>query len=375
MLLYLQKYFLYLGANEQTSGILVSIAIIPFVCLSMISGHWANNLGAKRLVVIGCVIHSAVALCYLYVDQISSTVYFYRFLQGVGHVCVFTPLFVEIGKIVPDSFKARGIGYFAVAIQFGTASGSAFGEYLITTCGYQMLFIAVSTITSICAVICMFVTVDAVVDDVGLAINLQDKNASTKIPAAVIGGLVMILVLGSVFGTILQFIPTYFDELLSSARLLEPISYKFFLTSGLLTVAFVRIIGGGVTDGRHRDKIVAFCHSGLLIAIILITIIRSVDISIIVSVIFGLSYGLLYPATNAMVLTQTSSRIRGKVSGLLTMLFEMGFRGFALFAGMIVHHISYEMMFYLLFVFYFIGIMVYYYLRRVSGSKVVIQCQ
>lgn len=369
MMLYLQRYFLSIGADEQTSGTLVAFAIIPFVIFSMISGHLAGVFGAKRLVVIGCIIHAAVSFCFLYVDQVSPILYFYRLMQGLGHVCVFTPLFVEVGKIVPDRFKARGIGYFAVAIQFGTASGSALGEYIINNFDYSCYFVAISVITSFCALVCLLIKGD----DRSTKKDLHNDNKiNDKIPSVVIGGLVMILVLGSVFGTILQFIPTYYDELLKVGEISGVISCKYFLTSGLLTVAFVRIAAGGVTDGKHRNKIISVCHIGLLITILLITLIRSVEISLMVSIMFGLSYGLLYPTTNAMVLTNTSQRLRGRVSGLLTMLFEVGFRGFAIFAGIFVHNFSYSIMFYALFAFYLIGVLFYYVLIEVRRDGVLL---
>ncbi|THB65555.1 MAG: hypothetical protein D6B27_08400, partial [Gammaproteobacteria bacterium] len=38
MMLYLQRFFMAIDADEKTSGILVAFAVIPFVLFSMVSG-------------------------------------------------------------------------------------------------------------------------------------------------------------------------------------------------------------------------------------------------------------------------------------------------------------------------------------------------
>ncbi|THB68864.1 MAG: MFS transporter [Gammaproteobacteria bacterium] len=306
-------------------------------------------------------LHSVTALLYLQVESITPVVYLFRLMQGLGHVCVFTPLFVEVGKIIPDRFKARGIGYFAVAIQFGTASGSAVGDYVIKNHDWKTYFITIAVITFVCACVCQFIKGES-----GSGKEKQVKDSGNSYVAnmnLVYGGLIMIFVLGAVFGTILQFVPTYFDKLLDTGIIEKEISCKLFLTSGLFTVAMIRIIGGGITDGRHRDRVVIFCHIGLMLTLFLITLIRSGGFSLFVSVIFGLSYGLLYPTTNAMVLTNSKESVRGRVSGLLTMLFEAGFRGFALIAGAVVGAAGYFSMFYFLLAFYVVGVLLFMFLQ------------
>lgn len=111
------------------------------------------------------------------------------------------------------------------------------------------------------------------------------------------------------------------------------------------------------------------CHIGLLIAVYLITMISGIGTSLAISILFGLSYGLLYPMTNAYVLTQVSKRSRGVVTGALTMLFEGGFRGYALVAGIVAHHFGFIYMFYTLLVFYVSGAMIYYMTIMLSNKR------
>ncbi len=358
MMLYLPKFFVSLQASKQTAGILVAFAVIPFVMFSMLSGYFANKFGAGRLVLLGTSLHFVAALLYLTVDEISTIIYLLRIMQGVGHVCVFTPLFTAVARIVPDDFKAQGIGYFTIAIQLGTASGSFLGELAIAEFGYSIFFITIAAMNVICAIASRFLHETSHEEKVNATGDGSSEGSTNWL--LVSGGMVLILVLGGVFGTLLQFIPVYFDEMFTSGVIFEVIPSRCFLTSALITVACIRLFGGRHSDGKHKGVIVLACHIGLLIAVYLITKISGIGTSLAISILFGLSYGLLYPMINAYVLTQVSKGARGVVTGALTMLFEGGFRGYALVAGIVAHHFGFIYMFYTLLIFYALGAVIYY---------------
>jgi hypothetical protein len=48
---------------------------------------------------------------------------------------------------------------------------------------------------------------------------------------------------------------------------------------------------------------------------------------------YGPAYGFLYPALNAVILSRAEVRHRGKVSGILVMLYDSAFSGFTFFMG------------------------------------------
>ncbi len=358
MMLYLPKFFVSLQASKQTAGFLVALAVIPFVMFSMLSGYFANKLGAGRLVLLGTLLHFIAALLFLTVEEISPFIYMLRIMQGLGHVCVFTPLFTAVAKIVPDEFKAQGIGYFTIAIQLGTALGSFLGELVIAEFGYSIFFITIAAMNIVCAIASRFLHETSHEEKVDAQGDKNHEDSTNWV--LVTGGMVLIFTLGGVFGTLLQFIPVYFDEMFTSGVIFEVIPSRCFLTSALITVACIRLFGGRHSDGKHKGVIVLACHIGLLIAVYLITKISGIGTSLTISILFGLSYGLLYPMINAYVLTQVNKRSRGIVTGALTMLFESGFRGYALVAGIVAHHFGFIYMFYTLLLFYTLGAVIYY---------------
>ncbi|THB72216.1 MAG: MFS transporter [Gammaproteobacteria bacterium] len=367
MLLYLPKFFVHLGSTKQEAGFLVALSVIPFVLLSILSGHLANKFGSWRLVLLGNILHFSAALLFITVDEVSPLVYLLRIMQGIGHVCVFTPLFTSVARIVPDNFKAQGIGYFTIAIQFGTASGSFLGELAINNLGYTKFFLIVAFMNTLCALASGYLRGSEDETHAGTANSLGEPNGTKWL--LVFGGMTLILVLGGVFGTLLQFIPVYFDEMLTSGVIAEAIPGRAFLTSGLITVACIRLLGGKYSDGKHKGVIVAVCNIGLLVVLYLITYIDSITTSLLVSIMFGGFYGLLYPMTNAYVLTKVGAKVRGAVTGSLTMLFEIGFRGYALVAGIVAHHLGFEWMFYSMVVFYAVGALFYYLTILVSSRR------
>lgn len=366
MLLYVPKYIVSLGGDPGIVGQIISLAIVPFVVFSIFSGQISARYGSRWLIVTGCLISFFSRMTYPCLEQVDWMFYALSFANGTGHVLVFTPLFAAVGRCIPDQHKAEGIGYFTVAIQLGNTIGTSVGEAVLKQFDYPAFFVvtALMVLFSALASLALHDRGEKAVDNVQTGAPFRLKQITP-----LIGGLVLILLLGGILGSTLQFIPVFFDHLLESNLIQNAIPASTFLTTALLMTAAIRFAGGRFSDGSRRFQILAVCHAGLLITLILIPHIRSSISSIIFATTFGLSYGLLYPSLNGFVLTNTPQSLRGKISGVLTLLFEVGFRGFALLAGTVSHLIGYSYMFYLLALLYFIGIFIYYVLKLTGISS------
>ena len=190
----------------------------------------------------------------------------------------------------------------------------------------------------------------------------EGKRLAAIMPVA--GGLVIVLLLGAVLGSALQFVPLFLINLYESGQVAKAIPLRSFLSTALLSMVMLRLVLFRLLSDAARHRLLVFCHTGIILTLLAIPLIRSIWSSVALAVAFGLSYGLLYPTMNALVLNRTAEHWRGRVSGLLTLLFESGFRGFALIAGTVSFYLGYAAMFYVLAAVYSLGLFFYWLLDR-----------
>lgn len=280
--------------------------------------------------------------------------------------------------------------FFAVMAQLGNSSGSFVAELIIKNFGYHFCFMGSFLIGLIAIGLMSFVKINrhasssasfetlatpkkpTELEKVGLQNVEMKKTAHPRESVAAkvsylsaicrreyVGGFVLILVLGGGFGTILQFISPYLDYLHKAALSSWRIPTSYFIPPALITVALSRIFLSRFTDRLGRKLVILTNFPLFILIVIAITFIRGGFTALLVAIFFGIAYGLLFPALNALVLSQTEARHRGKVSGVLVMLFDSAFFGFAFMAGPIAYRVGYIYMFYALAAILLLGFLIF----------------
>lgn len=342
MLLYIPKFALSLGGNEQHAGWLMGISLVPVLLFSPFIGAMSDRWGSKPLMMSGLMVYAAGTLAHCTVDTVGPMLFFWRFIQGCGHALVFSPMLAAASRIIPSQFRATGIGYFTVCIQIGNALGSYFGEVVLSRWSFYSMF----WVSGCIGFLALLALLGFRNRDDQMHEDESDIRIDPRKPAQFYGYFFILLLLGAAFGVALQFMPIFFDFMLQEGWVDSAISNVYFMTSTLVTVAAVRLFIGSLSDGVHRNMILYFCHAALLIALCALASIRSELSSLVVSIIFGLSYGLLFPAVNAIIMGLAPSSERGKISGMLAVVYEFGFRGVPVALGTLVFYVGYVAMFY-----------------------------
>lgn len=338
-LLLLPKYLRGLGASEEQLGWLVGTPLLPFILIAPLAGALADRVSARRLTVLGLAIGGAANGLFLMVEEVGPLAYGLRLLGGAGHALVFTCLFAMVARSLSSEHKGQGIAYLTVVIQGGNILGSFIGALVLEQLGGTPFFLLSGLLVLAAAGLVATVRVEAPVAAPG-------GTALREIwRRPVLSGLVLILVLGGAFGTVLQFVPTYLDWLYEAGQVGAPIASSYFLTSALLTVAGVRVLFGGRVYRAGGERWQSACMLALPVAVLLLQYIQGPLSSVLVSVAFGASYGLLFPAVNALVLVRMGEARQGQASGLLSMVYEVGFRGFGFIMGPLAQYVGYSSMF------------------------------
>ena len=81
------------------------------------------------------------------------------------------------------------------------------------------------------------------------------------------------------------------------------------------------------------------------------------------------SPGFLFPALNAVILSRAEVRHRGKVSGVLVMLFDSAFFGFAFITGPLAYNLGYFNMYYTLAFIMLAGFLIYSFFEKILKTN------
>ncbi len=358
---FLPKFVKHIGGHEGHFGLVLGFPTLAILIMAPLAGFLSDHFAKKKLVIFGSFILIVSTGLFLFIKELSASIYFLRFLQGLGHAFVFSTLMALVAKIVPDKNKARGIAYFAVGIQLANSLGSFIAEYTILNISFNHFFIFSILIIVLSLSMTSF-----------LKLEKEEKVKQVKklsyaklvIQKKFISGFILIFLIGGVFGTVLQFMATYFDFLFETKITSSHMPAAYFLTSALIIIAVSRAFFGGLIDKIKPKKIILVNSLFLILSIVLINIINSKILAFFISILFGMSYGFLYPVLNALVLNRATITERGKISGILVMLYDVGFIGFALFMGPIAKTWNYFGMFIILAFLFILGFFSFFILEK-----------
>jgi len=371
----LPRFIKHIGGNENHIGFIFGIAIIPSLLISPLGGYLSDKMSGKKLVITGSAVTIFSTLSFIFVTDISPLIYILRILQGSGHALYFAVVFSILSHIIPETNRAEGIAYFAVCAQTGNSLGSFLAEQIINNLGYNYYFIGsfsmgVITIAMLCLITISNHERDAAVRaETAQKISVKnDGYFSAIFRKNYVSGFLLILFLGGGYGTVVQFVTPYLDYLYRASLSTKQIPASLFIPPALITVAISRLLLSKITDRLGRKKIIFVNFPLFILTIFLITIIRSEYVALIIAILFGLSYGFLFPALNAVILSRAEVRHRGKIAGILVMLFDSSFYGFAFIMGPLAYRAGYFSMFYVLAAIMLAGLLFYIILEKVKHS-------
>lgn len=333
-----------MGGSESVLG-WFSASVVPGIILgALLAGRLATHTAEKHLIIAGLTLVGGTSLVFAQFEQISFWLVPLRCLQGLGHGAVFTSLFSLAAHTIPDTKKAQGIGYVALAAQLGNVSGVSLAEWLVLHSGFALAFTCAAALTAA-----------GLIGALGLPTGLSTATTGTT-PAAptpavpktwhITLSVAFFFILGGSYGTVLQCLPLLVQDIARSTG--ESSAATPVMATIFLTVAACRLFLAKLADGRHRRAVLIGVMLLLMLASASWPFATSVKQLMLIAVFFALGYGLLFPGLNGLVLNHVASNWRSRAAGWIVMAFDGGFFGLLLVLGPVADYWGYHWMFALL---------------------------
>ena len=337
-----------LGGNEANIGFIMgsfgitSLGSIPLVAFLI------DKYGRRWFMLIGAIVMFSSSLSYLFVRELSLIFYILRMLQGVGFAFFFTSAGTAVADFIPEMKRGQGLGIFGAFTIASYALGPTIGEGVIEKLGFSFFFIYTSSF-SLIAILLVYPTKDAPfkrsVDPYGLDFFRLAFSRRYSVP------LLSNLILAGGFGSVLNFISVYVRP--------KGLDVFYFFLIYAVTITFVRIIGGRVSDVFGRKRVASPSLFVFSLSIAAMIFINSVYKLVLISFLFSLSYGMLYPTLSALMMDKANPDERGKAMGAFNACFGIGTNFLAFVFGVIARDLGFAGMYLISAAFVFVGFLLF----------------
>lgn len=302
-------------ATTSQAGLATGIYIVGTLVGRLFSGRVINNVGAKKMMMIGLTAFIVTTALYFVHSGGITMLLIFRLINGVAAGIASTATSTIIAQIIPSARKAEGIGYFSMSTTLGTAIGPFLGIMLGRLVSYNVIFL-----------FCVILAVIALM--IGLTVKALrmpfTKKAKTKfslkqyiepnaIPIAIV---TFLMSLG--YAAILSFISFFAKE-----RDLVAAASFFFLVYAV-AILVTRPFSGRLMDTKGANAIMVPCFLLFAMGLALLSVTHSGILLLVAAAIIGAGYGNLQSGAQAIALKVTPSARAGLATSTFFIALDAG---------------------------------------------------
>lgn len=302
-------------ATTSQAGLATGIYIVGTLVGRLFSGRVINNVGAKKMMMIGLTAFIVTTALYFVHSGGITMLLIFRLINGVAAGIASTATSTIIAQIIPSARKAEGIGYFSMSTTLGTAIGPFLGIMLGRLVSYNVIFL-----------FCVILAVIALM--IGLTVKALrmpfTKTAKTKfslkqyiepnaIPIAIV---TFLMSLG--YAAILSFISFFAEE-----RDLVAAASFFFLVYAV-AILVTRPFSGRLMDTKGANAIMVPCFLLFAAGLALLSVTHSGILLLVAAAIIGAGYGNLQSGAQAIALKVTPRARAGLATSTFFIALDAG---------------------------------------------------
>jgi len=269
-----------------------------------------------------------------------------------------TASFTLLANMTPEPHRGRLISYFYLSFNLAFALGPYLGMLLINRFNFPVLFLACTGLSLCSFFLTWKLTKRESITPGKEPFRLQSFLSRGAIPPAIIA-----FMLNIICGSIAAFFPLY--ALKHGVE--NPGIFFVFLAIILL---LGRSLGGKILDIYDRKKVILFCLTIIVIALVAFPFANSLGMFILVAVLLGAGWAFLYPILTIHVI-ENAGLERGPAMGTFTAISDLGSGLGPMVMGLVLEKTSYTIMFVCL-IFTAVINLIYFYWALAKKSRSVI---
>jgi MFS family permease len=320
----LPLYIQQLGGNEIQIGMVMGLySGVGIVCQPLI-GPWVDVIGRRpfMLVGIGLVVAASLLAAAPGGAPLLAVV---RALQGIGSSMFFVASFSYVVDIVPAAERGWALGIYGVSGFVSTAVAPLFGEWIIRSLGFRVLFV-LSAVLGVLTFALVWPVREAP-RGAGGPLRLAPGAVRAALEDVLHRHMLVTMFFGLGSGTIFAFLPTFAEDL-------GVTTLSLFYTAYSLAAIAIRVVGGRLIDTRGRRAVIVpsmFVQAAATGVLALLgTLMTRTSATPVLPALFvagllaGSAHGFLYPGLAALVTDTTPDERRAAAVAIFSAMFLTG---------------------------------------------------
>jgi len=329
--IYLER--LHFGVREI--GIVIGTYGASSLAVRFLVGGALLKYSEKKIIIAGALI-SIISFLASAVFKSFWPFFIIRFLQGVSLATIDTAALAFVIKVMPQSHRGQGMGYFLLAPTFSMAIAPSFGMWLVNYQNFTVLFLICAGFCACTFLFSLMLKQDEKVSSGADTVNQRSLFFEPKVIITAITNFFQ----SFVWGALSTFFPLYAVK----CGVLNP---GYFFTAIAVMLLVGRVIGGRILDLYSKEKIILTVLTIYVIVMVVLSFSKSLSMFIFVGLLWGTGSAFFYPATIAHALEYAGSSSATAVSTLRAIM-DLGLALGPVIMGIVLPLINYRIMFLLL---------------------------
>lgn len=344
------------NASTSEAGLVAGIFIIGALIGRLFAGRFIENIGRKKLLLIGLIYYTITTFFYFWVDSLFLLLV-NRLLHGMALGISSTSTGTIIAQIVPAKRKGEGISYFSSSAVLGTAIGPFLGLFLSEYTSYQTIYGLCLFLGFLSLCMLIFLRVPSMEqaakhetsDNKG--IKLSNYIEYRAIPIAIVT-----LIIGTTYSSVLSFITFYAKEI----HLLETSSLFFVFYAIMVIIS--RPFTGRLLDTKGANIIIYPAILLYAAGMFLLSIVEAGWTFLLAAAIIGLGYGNFTSSAQTVCIKVTPSHRFGLANSTYFIFLDIGLGFGPYFVGLLIPYTGYSGLYMTMSIIIISSIFLYYFI-------------
>ncbi len=326
------------GATSTEAGLAAGIYVIGGLISRVTLGKYVEMVGRKKMLILGLSIALIMSVTYFFVSSMA-VLYIVRFLHGTAYGISSTCTNDIIARILPQSRRGEGLGYFLLSVTIATAIGPFLGMGFGQDGNYTAVFTVGLIMYSVALVLALFLKVpeETLTEEQkaeARSFDLKHLFQFSAVPLAI-----TCMVFYFAYSGVLSFISSYAEAI----DLVEAAMY-FYLAVAVGTL-ISRLTTGKIYDSRGPNIVMFPAYIAFFVGMVAFSQATSAVVLLCAGFVIGYGVSIVYTINQAIVVSKSPARRYGVTTSTFAAIVDLGSGLGPSIMGMILEFAGYREMY------------------------------
>ena len=305
------------GSDTAIGGTAAGIYVIGGLLSRIVAGKYIEMVGRKKMLLIGLSFALVMSTTYFFVSSIAMLMAI-RFFHGMSYGISSTCTSDIVAKLLPQSRRGEGLGYFFLSITIACAIGPLLGMTLGSSQNYDAVFFVGLVMYSLALVMALILRVpeETLTEEQireAKSFTLNSMFQRSALPLAL-----TVMVFYFSYSGVLAFIASYSEEI----GLVE--TATFFYLSVAAGTLLSRIYAGRIYDEKGPNKVIIPAYVGFIIGMTIFATTSDSLLFLFSGFIIGIGVSIVFSICQSIVVSRTPPRRYGVTTSTFSALNDLG---------------------------------------------------